>query len=121
MNDDSFSLFIGERIPLQNARIYFHEVTPKMMNAHDFSQSIKHGFLSALNDDWYREKNLAFAAFDDDHFVLLVSYSEFSPYDFSDYELMQILALCEADMEVSYGWPCVIDIDCLHKYPLKLA
>lgn len=119
--DDSFSLFIGERIPLHEARFDFHEVTPNMMDLPGFSQSIKHDFLSALYDDWHKEKYLAFAAFDDDHFVLLVSYSEFSPSDFSDYELMQILALCEADMEVSYGWPCVIDIDRLHKHRFKLA
>jgi hypothetical protein len=121
MNDDSFSLFIGERLPLQNARFYFHEVTLNMMDLPGFSQSIKHRFLSALYDDWYKEKYLAFAAFDDDHFVLLVSYYEFSPCDFTDYELMQILALCEADMEVSYGSPCVINVDRLHKHCFKLA
>jgi hypothetical protein len=121
MNDDSFSLFIGERLPLQDASFYFHEVTPNMMDLPGFSQSIKHGFLRTLYDDWYKEKYLAFAAFDDDHFVLLVSYFEFSPCDLSDYELMQILALCEADMEVSYGTPCEIDLDRLHKYRLKLA
>lgn len=119
--DDDFSLFIGTRIPLHEARFYFHEVTPSMMNTPAFSQSIKSEFLSALYDDWYREKHLAFAAFDDDHFVLLVSYSEFSPCDFSDYELMKMLALCEADMDVCFGSPCVIDLDRLHKYRLGLA
>ncbi len=119
--DDDFSLFIGKRIPLHEARFYFHEVTLEMMYLPGFSQSIKRGFLNALCDDWYKEKYLAFAAFDDDHFVLLVSYSEFSPCDFSDYELMQILSLCEEDMEDSCGWPCEIDLDRLHKYRLVLA
>ena len=121
MDDDSFSLFIGKRIPLHDARSYFHEVTPIMMDAPGFSQSITRGFLSALHDNWYKEKHLAFAAFDDDHFVLLVSNSEFYPCDFSDYELMQILALCEADMEVGHGSPCVIEVDRIHKSRLKLA
>lgn len=119
MNDDS--LFIGERIPLQDARFYFHEVTPNMMDAPGFCQSIRHEYLNALYDDWYREKHLAFAAFDDCHFVLLVSYFEFSPCDFSDYELMKILALCEEDMDVCFGSPCVIDLDRLHKHRLELA
>ncbi|WP_039912406.1 hypothetical protein [Cellvibrio mixtus] len=119
MNDDS--LLIGERIPLQNARFYFHEVTPCMMDLPGFSQSIKREFLRALYDNWYREKHLAFAAFDDCHFVLLVSYSKFSLCNFSDYELMQILALCEEDMTVCVGSPCVIDLDRLHKHRLVLA
>ena len=118
--DDNF-LLIGERIPLHEARFYFHRVTREMMNSPGFSQSIKREFLSALYDDWYRERHLAFAAFDDCHFVLLVSYYEFSPSDFSDYELMKILALCEENMEVCCGSPCVIDLDRIHNHRLALA
>lgn len=118
--DDEF-LLVGDPVPLHEARFYFHEVTPKMMRSPGFSQWIKREFTQALNDDWYIDKHIAFAAFDDCHFVLLTSHSEFSPYDFSDYELMQILALCEEDMKVCIGSPCVIDLDRLHKHCLKLA
>lgn len=118
--DDEF-LLVGDPIPLHEARFYFHEVTPKMMNSPGFSQSIKREFLRAVTDDWYKEKHLAFASFDDCHFMLLTSYYEFSPCDFSGYELMQILALCEEDMNVCVGSPCVIDLDRLHKHRLKLA
>ena len=118
--DDEF-LSAKDRIPLQNARLCFHEVTPKMMCSPEFPQSIRREFLRALSDDWYKEKHIAFAAFSDCHFVLLVSCSEFSPHDFSDYELMQILALCEADMEVCYGSLCEVDVDRLNKFRFKLA
>lgn len=118
--DDEF-LLVGDRIPLHEARFYFHEVTLEMMYLPGFPQSIRRGFLRVFYDEWYTEKHVAFAAFDDCHFVLLVSYFEFSPSDFSDFQLMQILALCEDDMSVCVGWPCEIDLDRLHKYRLKLA
>lgn len=118
--DDEF-LLVGDRIPLHEARFYFHEVTPQMMSSPGFSQSIRREFLRVFTDDWYREKHIAFAAFGDCHFVLLTSYYEFSPCDFSDYDLMKILALCEADMSVCFGSPCEIDLDRLHKHVFKLA
>lgn len=118
--DDQF-LLVGDRIPLHEARFCFHRVTPKMMRSPGFSQSIRREFLRVCNDDWYRDKHIAFAAFSDCHFVILTSFYEFSPCDFSDYDLMKILALCEADMSVCVGSPCEIDLDRLHKHGLKLA
>lgn len=118
--DDDF-LLVGNPIPLHEASFYFHEVTLEMMYLPGFSQSIKRGFLQSFYDDWYMERHVAFAAFNDSHFVLLVSHYEFSPCDLSDYQLMQILALCEEDMKLCVGWPCEIDLDRLHKYRLTLA
>lgn len=113
--------FFCSRIPLEKARYYFHEVTFGMMCTKGFPSGIKRSFLQALTDDLYKEKYVSFAAFSDSHFLLLVSYCEFSPLDFSDSELMKILALCEEDMKVQCGLPCEIDIDRLCKYRLKLA
>jgi len=118
--DESF-LSAKDRIPLKNARFCFHQVTPKMLYSPGFSQSIRREFLRAISDDWYKERHLAFASFSDCHFVLMTSSYEFSLCDFSDYDLMKILALCEADMDFCCGSPCEIDLDRLHKHCFKLA
>lgn len=118
---DNEFLLLGEPIALHEARFYFHEVTLTMMDSPGFSKWVKSAFFQIFYDDSYHKKHFIFAAFSDCHFVILTSYFEFSPLDFSDYELMQILALCEEDMKGCCGSPCEIDLDRLYKYRFKLA
>jgi hypothetical protein len=108
-------------IPPMEARFYFHEVTPHMMENPAFPQSIALAFRRAIQDDFYQEKHLAFASFSGMHFVLLTSFFEFFPCDLSNSELIKILDICQNDMCYAGGSPSEIDLDRLHKYRLEPA
>lgn len=107
---------LEQEIPLDDAAYYFHQVTDAMMESPGFSPAISRAFTRVFYDDWYKEKHVAFCAFDNQLFAILTSYLEFSPGDISGEDLKKIFHICQQNACFACGYPPEIDLDRLYKY-----